>query len=277
MGKSGSNTTTANNNYDPVASAKMAEIADRQQSMAEDQWKEYKDYFQNYEIEVAKANNDLLPFMSASTKEQLQYQQEAAAGNRKLLPAATELAQADLEGQKPVTEKFYKESLEGVNVNDRMDSASNEVKAAVKLGGETRRREASRYGIDPTSSAFVNAENTASLETAKGVAGARTAEKDAAEKENYARLGMAIGKQTQNTVGTGGINTVNNADPATRAIQTYNGAASTYAPLATRVLSSSKDTPSAGFMGFLGNMMGQAGGAFASSYGENYALGGKQR
>jgi len=144
-----------------------------------------------------------------------------------------------------------------------MDSAGNEVKSAMKLGGETRRREASRYGIDPNSTAFANAENNAALETAKGVAGARTAAKTQAEQENFQRLGVAAGKDT------GSVMTVNNADPASRATALYSGAASTYAPLATRVLSSSSTvkTPSAGALGFLGNVLGQGIGAFAGGAG----------
>jgi len=87
-GSKGGSSTTTTNNYDPVASAKMAEIAERQQVMAEDQWEMYKTYFQDYEISVAQANKDLLPYMTDSTREQLQYQEEAAAANRELIPAA---------------------------------------------------------------------------------------------------------------------------------------------------------------------------------------------
>ncbi|OPY89019.1 MAG: hypothetical protein A4E71_00099 [Smithella sp. PtaU1.Bin162] len=254
MGKGSSTTTsTTNNNYDPVSSAKMAEIAERQQDMADEQWQMYKDYFQEYEIETAKANKELLPYISDNAKAQLKIDTQSA----------TE--------QAPILTEFNKQALEGVDVNERMDSASNEVKSAMKLGEATRRRDASRMGIDPNSTAYANSANQQALETAKGVAGSRTAAKTQAETENFQRLGVAAGKDT------GQLTTVNNADPASRAAGLYSGAASTYAPLATRVLSSQSavKTPSAGVWGFLGNMMGQGLGSFAggagSTMGSNWA------
>jgi hypothetical protein len=241
MGKGGSTTTTTNN-YDPVASAKLAEVAERQQAMAEEQWDMYKDYFQDYEIEVAKANRDLLPYMTSSTKEQLQYQEEASAANREMLP------------------EFTKQAMEGVDVNERMDSASNEVKIAARLGEETRRREMSRYGIDPGSSTFANAANVAALDTSRNIAGARTSAKETAEQENFARLGAALGKET------GAVTTVNNADPYARAATSYSGAASSYTPLATRVLSSTKEESGGGFMDFLGQAAGIGLGAYTGGF-----------
>jgi len=269
MGKKGgsSSTTQVTNNYDPVASAKMAEIAERQQVMAEDQWDMYKTYFQDYEIAVAQANKDLLPYMTDSTREQLQYQQEAAAGNRELIPAATALNKKELEGQLPVAEKYYREALEGVDVGERMDSASTEVKAAAKLGESMRRREASRYGIDPGSTTFGNAVNKAALDTARGISGARTGAKERAEQENFQRLGLALDKSVAPVVGQGGAATVNNADPYSRAAGSYSGAAATYAPLATRVLSSTRTEESeGGFGNFVANVGGMALGSMAGGY-----------
>ncbi|HPV30927.1 MAG TPA: hypothetical protein PLT30_15785 [Deltaproteobacteria bacterium] len=266
-GSKGGSSTTTTYNYDPVASAKMAEIAERQQVMAEDQWDMYKTYFQDYEIAVAQANKDLLPYMTDSTREQLQYQQEAAAGNRELIPAATALNKKELEGQLPVAEKYYREALEGVDVGERMDSASTEVKAAAKLGESMRRREASRYGIDPGSTTFGNAVNKAALDTARGISGARTGAKERAEQENFQRLGLALDKSVAPVVGQGGAATVNNADPYSRAAGSYSGAAATYAPLATRVLSSTRTEESeGGFGNFVANVGGMALGSMAGGY-----------
>ena len=265
--KGGSSQTTTTNNYDPVYNAKMAAIAERQQEMAEDQWDMYKTYFQDYEISVAQANKDLLPYMTDSTREQLQYQTEAAARNRELLPAATALNNAELEGQKPVAEKFYQEALGGVNVGDRMDSASNEVKAAAKLGESMRRREASRYGIDPGSTTFGNAVNKSALDTSRSIAGARTGAKERAEQENFSRLGVALNKNVAPVVGQGATTTVYNADPYARAAGSYSGAAATYAPLATRVLSSTRTEESeGGFGNFVANVGGMALGSMAGGY-----------
>lgn len=266
--KGGSSQTTTTNNYDPVYNAKMAAIAERQQEMAEDQWDMYKTYFQDYEIAVAQANKDLLPYMTDSTREQLQYQTEAAAANRELIPAATALNKKELEGQLPVAEKYYREALEGVDVGERMDSASTEVKAAAKLGESMRRREASRYGIDPGSTTFGNAVNKAALDTARGISGARTGAKERAEQENFQRLGLALDKSVAPVVGQGGAATVNNADPYARAAGSYSGAAGTYAPLATRVLSSTTRTEESGggFGNFVANMGGMALGSMAGGY-----------
>jgi len=272
-GKGGSSQQTTTNNYDPVYNAKMAAIAERQQEMAEDQWDMYKTYFQDYEIAVAQQNKDLLPYMTESTKEQLQYQTEASAANRRLLPGATELAETELAGQKPVAEEYYRQALEGVNIEDRMDSASNEVKAAAKLGESMRRREASRYGIDPGSTTFGNAVNKAALDTSRGIAGARTGAKERAEQENFQRLGLAINKSVAPIVGQGGAATVNNADPYARAAGSYSGAAATYAPLATRVLSSTttKDDGGGGFWDFAGTALGIGVGAYTGGLGAGLA------
>lgn len=271
-GSKGGRSTTTTYNYDPVASAKMAEIAERQQVMAEDQWEMYKTYFQDYEISVAQANKDLLPYMTDSTREQLQYQEEAAAANRELIPAATALNKKELEGQLPVAEKYYREALEGVDVGERMDSASTEVKAAAKLGESMRRREASRYGIDPGSTTFGNAVNKAALDTARGISGARTGAKERAEQENFQRLGLALDKSVAPVVGQGGAATVNNADPYSRAAGSYSGAAATYAPLATRVLSSTTTKDDGGSVwDFAGTALGIGVGAYTGGLGAGMA------
>ncbi len=248
-GKGGGSTSTTTNTYDPVYNARMADIAERQQAMAEDEWNEYKKYFQDYEVSVAQANKELLPYMSDSTREQLKYQQVAAKENADIAP------------------EFYRQAKEGVDVERRMEEAGTEVKAAAKLGESMRRREASRMGIDPTSSAYATSMNKSALDTSRAVAGARTAAKNQAEAENFARLGMALGKAQ------GGINVVNNADPASRAQQSYSGAAATYAPLATKVLNSTTEKENnVGWLSFVGNMLGQGLGSFAGGYGSSLGM-----
>jgi len=249
MGKGGGTETTTQNNYDPEYNSRMARVAERQQSMAEDQWNEYKQYFQDYEIEVANANKELLPYMSSSTREQLKFQEESSKANAELLP------------------EFTKQAKEGVDVTKRMDEASNEVKAGAKLGESMRRREASRLGIDPGSSTFANASNKAALDTSRNISGSRTAAKNQAEQENFARLGLALGK-TQ-----GAVTTVNNADPYARAATTYSGAAATYAPLATKVLNSTQEKENnVGWMSLVGNVLGQGMGGFAGGYGSSMGM-----
>lgn len=100
MGK-GSNTTTTTSSYeyDPVSSAKMAEIAERQQGMAEDQWEIYKDYFQQYEIEAAQANSALLPYLTDLSQQTIQEQIRQIPQQQALTDALNELGVAATEEQ----------------------------------------------------------------------------------------------------------------------------------------------------------------------------------
>jgi hypothetical protein len=191
--------------YDPAVSAQQLSVGQQQQNMAAEQWDMYKDFFMPYEIEAAEANRELLPLI-------------------------TEASKTTLEAQGPVTEEFYRQSLEGVDVGERMDEAGAEVISATRLGEGMRRREMSRYGIDPSSSTYGDWANEAALRTATGVAGARTRAKRIAEDENYRRLGYSLGRGVyQAQVGP-------QVDPYARAAGSYSGAASTYSSLANRVL-----------------------------------------
>lgn len=198
--------------YDPVASRKMAEIAEKQQAMAQQQWDMYKEYFMPYEIEAAQANRELLPLI-------------------------TEASKTTLGLQVPVTKEFYRQSLEGVDVGERVEQAGAEVISATRLGEGMRRREISRYGIDPSSTTYGDMANQAALATAKNVAGARTAARTQAKGESYAKLGYSLGRGVYQTqLGSG-------ADPYARAAASYSGAASTYGPLANRVLGTTRTGP----------------------------------
>jgi hypothetical protein len=190
--------------YDPVAAQSMADTAAKQYRMAEQQWNMYKEYFMPYEIEAAQADRELLPLI-------------------------TEASKTTLGLQIPVTKEFYRQSLEGIDVGERVERAGTEVVSAMKLGESMRRREMSRYGIDPTSSTYADWANKAALSTATGVAGARTATRTQAEAEKYGRLSHSLGRGVYQTkVGT--------ADPYSRAAGSYAGAASSYAQLANRIL-----------------------------------------
>jgi len=443
MGKSSTKTTT--NAYDPVASEKMSEIAERQQQMAEEQWGMYKDFFQDYEIEAVKANQALLPYVSEAAQKTLQEQITDLGANAdlKTQQRITELAQlnealedieankplknalraeqlalsqesladiaknrplkdqirkeqmalskeaeydvvanrplkdksreelmaymdeslADIEANRPIkeairsnqmkelgvsageidritgeikraapiAEKFYNEAETGVDVNRRMDEAKAEVINATKLGEQMRRREASRYGINPNSTAFGKALTADSLETAKGIAGARTAARNQAEAENFGRLQTALGVRESNqsalrsnmtsvsgpsnlitttggneriglslpgvgqgvnitSPGGGGValntatqplqgvssqqglnlTSIGSADPYSRATTSFSGAASSYQPLATRVLSSTSKESGGGFGDVFGKLIGTAGGSVLGGWGSAF-------
>jgi hypothetical protein len=141
--------------------------------------------------------------------------------------------------------EFKRQTSEGIDVGKRMDEAGAEVMAATKLGEGRLRRGLSRFGIDPSSSTYGNLANISEIETAKGVAGARTAAKTAAEGEKYARLGSFLDKTTP--------------DPYARAIQGYSGAAQSYTSLANLV---ANKPPSS-----LSKILGLAGGGLGAYFG----------
>jgi hypothetical protein len=272
MGKgSKTTTTTMQQNYDPVSSRKMADIAGRQQDIAEDQWKMYKDYFQEYEIKAAEANVELLPYVTEASKLTLEEQKRDMERNRAVKDALREEQLTELGMAKPVAEKFYKESLEGVDLGKRADVAGANVLSAVRAGRGAEGRELTRYGIDPSSSRFKSGLSERGISTAMLVGGARNRAVEEGERESYARLGTALGVRGRAS-GLPGIQTTQGqgqtafggADPAGRALGAFGGAAGTYAPLASRVLSSTgtKTEPRADFWDFAGNVLGQAAGAY---------------
>jgi len=220
--------------YDETRAA-IRGVASQQKKMAQQQWELYKEFFLPYEIEAAKANRELLPIISEASK-------------------------VTLEQQAPATKEFYRQALEGIDVGERVSEAQADVISATRLGEGKRRREISRYGIDPSSSTFANLANQAALETARNVAGARRAARTKAEEEKFARLGFGLGRGVYQTrVGP-------SVDPYARAATSYSGAASTYAPLASRVMDDFNKKGS-----LLGGIAGTGLGAF---YGPQEAMAG---
>jgi hypothetical protein len=241
-GGAGGPTTTTQYGYDPAVSEHQIDIGKRQQAMAEEQWEMYKEFFMPYEIEAAQANQELLPLI-------------------------TEASKTTLGLQAPVTKEFYRQSLEGVDVGEKMDEAQAEVMHATRLGEGQRRREMSRYGIDPSSSTYANLANEAALTTARGVAGARTAAKTRAEDEKYRRLGFSLGKGVYQTQVGPGI------DPYARAASSYSQAASTYTPLVNRVLSTTTTGPPSDYNRSGGLVGGILGGIIGNKYGGSQGAG----
>ena len=285
-----SSTTTvqsSSNTYDPVYTAKMADIAERQQQMGEEQWNMYKQYFQDYEIAAAQANKDLLPYITEASRLTLEEQTRDIEANAPVKDALRQQQMETIGQTAPVQEKFYQEALGGVDVGKRQAEAGGEAANQLMLGEQTRRRNLSRMGLSPESSAGRDALRTDTVTGAGLIGGARNQARAGAETENFNRLGYALGfgstgaalPGVQSTQGQGQTY-FGNADPYARAVGTYGQAASTYAPLASRVLSSSGTTtteqPKATFMDFVGNIGGQMLGSYAGGYGsaKGFAAGG---
>lgn len=280
MGKKGGSSKTTVNSYDPVASAKMAEIAQDQQDIADEQWDMYKQYFQDYEIAAAQANKDLLPYITESSRLTLQEQKRDLELNQPLKDALRNTQMQEVQAAAPIADKFYKESLEGVDLGKRADEAGANVNAALSAERGALGRNLSRYGVDPGSSRFRSGLDTAGVTAAGMVAGARNQAVKEGETENYNRLGMALGMR--NTVtGLAGVGSTQgqgqtyfgNADPVARAQTGLAGASATTGTLASRVLSSKeKESGGGGFWDFAGNVLGKAAGAYATG-GRSMALG----
>jgi len=220
-GKSGGSSTTMMA-YDPVASAKMAEIAERQQGMAEEAWKTYKDYFQEYEIASAQANKELLPYMTENSK--LLFEQQAAEINQSA----------------PVSEKFYKEALEGVDPAQRSMKAGADVAQGFDEATSTMNRNMARMGVSPESGNFGRTQRSMATERAKAIGQAKTGARESAEAESFNRLASGMTSRG-NVMGTGG-NLVPTVDMAGRAMTGMSGAASSQGALASRVMSQTTNT-----------------------------------
>jgi len=215
-GKSGGSSTTLMA-YDPVASAKMAEIAERQQGMAEEAWKTYKDYFQDYEIASVEANKELLPYATENSR--LLYQQQAAEINQSA----------------PVSEKFYKEALEGVDPAQRSMQAGADVAQGFDEATSTMNRNMARMGVSPESGNFGRTQRSMATERAKAIGQAKTGARESAEAESFNRLASGMSARG-NVMGYSG-STVPTVDMAGRAMTGMSGAASSQGVLASREMS----------------------------------------
>lgn len=197
--------------FDAAYNARMANIAEQQQGMASkyfDFWEsEYKPMEQaqiasnmetmpgETELNIAKneASLSLLPGQTALTAEQIE-------ANRSLIPGQTTLAGMQIEDsmtamgeREPVRAEFYNQSLNGVDVESRVNKAAADASHAFMSSDNIMRRNASRMGINPNSGKFASMSNTNSINRAKTIAGAKTTARTNAEQENFGRLQTAMG------------------------------------------------------------------------------------
>lgn len=271
-----SSTTSTTNTYDPEASRRLAAVSERQQAMAEEQWRMYKAYFQQYEIDAAKLNSELLPYISDAAKATLVEEERDVAQNQPIKDAMRSNQLKELGYGAKVTDKFYKEAVEGVDKESWQREAQADAIQGADQASETTRREAARMGINVSDPAMAERLRANSMDRAKMVASARFGAGKAAEGEGWNRIGVAMNAQRSNA-GLPGIQSTqgNNTqqivagDPAGQAGAFMQGASQGYGTLASRVLSSTGQTTqttpqSSGF----GQVLGTAAGV-----GMNYALG----
>lgn len=178
--------------YDAAFNARMATIAEAQQGMAEESFDFWRSDYKPMEQAQIGANLELIP---SETELNLAQNQS----NLSLIPEQTELASAQIGdtmtgiGERaPVREKFYQESLTGVDVEGRASRAGADASQSFANANSIMRRNTARMGINPTSGRFADMQNTNALNRAKTVASAQTTARTGAEQENYGRLANAM-------------------------------------------------------------------------------------
>ncbi|MGD9826872.1 hypothetical protein [Desulfobacter sp.] len=147
----------------------------------------------DYEIKKMTAEEQLFP---SQTKLGIA-QNEAALS---LLPQQTEYAMAKLsddmqymEEKAPVRNAFFRESLEGVDVEGRANKAAADAAHAFANSHMSMGRDMARMGVNPNSGRFAAMGTSNAISRAKGIAGAKTSARTNAEQENFSRLTNAMG------------------------------------------------------------------------------------
>lgn len=138
----------------------------------------------------------LLPQQTTTERSQLELGQAEAEANLGLLPKRTELEStqisdtlAGISQRAPVREKYYEETLEGVDPVERMNLAQADVAQGFADAEGIARRDAARMGKSAESLDF----SGMATDRAKSVGLARTTARTSAKDESYKRLQSLMG------------------------------------------------------------------------------------
>lgn len=172
---SGGGGSTTTNTVDKAYNARMAAIAEEQNTWARDYFNMWQQYYKPYEIAQARSNLEVLPMETDLYKKQL-------ASASELLPGQTQAAR-----------QFLTASTQGVDVNERMALATADTANAWKGVGEQTARANARMGVNPNSGRYQGIQAALDTQQAAQLAGARTQARVGAEQENYDRLAKAAG------------------------------------------------------------------------------------
>lgn len=172
---SGGGGSTTTNTVDKAYNARMAAIAEEQNTWARDYFTMWQQYYKPYEIAQARSNLEVLPMETDLYKKQL-------ASASELLPGQTQAAR-----------QFLTASTQGVDVNERMALATADTANAWKGVGEQTARANARMGVNPNSGRYQGIQAALGTQQAAQLAGARTQARVGAEQENYDRLAKAAG------------------------------------------------------------------------------------
>jgi len=272
-GKGGSSSSTTTYNYDPAYNKRMAAIAERQQSMSEDLWKTYKQYFQDYEIAAATANKELLPYITDASRATLEEQVRDLEMNRAVKDALRSQQLKELEMSTPVAEKFYQEVTKDIDEGGLMREARAGVMRDMENQEAASLREAARMGMDTNDPRLAAMLKQSGVDKARAAASAAWQAKKSAEDTEFSRLGAGMTMRGRATglpgiASTQGNNTQQFATPdmSGKAMAGMAGAGSTYGILASRPMSQTTHTTTSGGGGLFGDLFGTAGGIILGKY-----------
>lgn len=231
-----SNNKSSGQSYmiDPVAARRMADIAQQQADLGNQQWNYYLRTFQPYETSLAKSNQRLIAPNESLTRKQMQAQESLIPERTRAAGAAYTSAANELEQSQPAVAKFYEQAMNGVNVGDRMRQAGAGVAQQFDSSMGQTTRALSRMGVNPNSASAGDALSRFGIARAKAVGGAMTGAKNLAEAENFQRLNAAVNAR-QGSFGVASQGTPYNAgntnqggyqltSPAQTAMQQYSSA-----------------------------------------------------
>lgn len=140
-----------------------------------------------------------------------------------------------------IVSDFYKQSQEGLNVNEQMNMAQADVAQAFANTQAAQNRDMARMGVNPNSGRFADQSRLNATNQALATAGARTNARMATEDVNYNRLsnatnvrqslapaGYSSNMQAPSNTGLSGVSSPNASANAMNGSSTMNAAGSLY-------------------------------------------------
>ncbi len=187
---SSQSSSTTQSPTDPEAARRMAAVAERQMTMAEEQWQLGKEVYMPYEKLMVASNIELIKpheeLMGARLKEGT-YDIAQDRTRRNLIRSQLT---GELRDSADVPGKFYDET--DIDIEDRMAKAQADVEQAYGgVEGEWR-RSAGRMGIAPDSGRFASIRGKMLGQKTGDIAGARTTARRTGLDDRWARLGAAM-------------------------------------------------------------------------------------
>lgn len=197
-------TTTTTGEIDYAYNARMAAIAEDQQSIANEYAQFWREEYKPLESAQIAANKSLVETQTETERQRqateragLGLEEEKIAAGRELLPEQTELAKeqvglarSEISAAKPVMSEFYKQALQGVDPDKAVTRARGDVAAGFKGAESAERRALGRIGVRGGAKTQ-GALRQRFQEQAKATAFASTEAREGAEEQSFKRLAGA--------------------------------------------------------------------------------------